>query len=461
VNLSATGSGDQTLRAFMYAYNNQPAELTNDNSPKFALSPTLAVATRNLSTYNHTAFDPDLDSLSYTWAEPLTNGPLSTPYPFAAGYSYTSPLPSTTQNPLNIPAVLNTSTGNITFKSLTQGAYVVVVKVSSFKCGVLVSEIFREMQIKIFANAILNTTPVVTYNQSPEISVNSLIANNGFFADTIQAGDSVHYVINVLDTDSVAGIYQMFSTSAYGDHFGAGFTDATSGCLISPCATLTPPPPFLDSISRTFSFDWRTQCAHASNGNGCLQHLRTFLFTLKSTDNYCPANGNSYLTMALSVRGPVIQISGSDLYISSPGSTFQWYLNGVAIAGATDSIYTPTIQGIYSVIAINGSGCAQLSNSLNRTFASVQNPISDKFNFNIGPNPIDKNGLSMLIYSPSSLQVNVQIVDQLGRLVYNQIINVSQGNQHLVLEPGVLSSGTYTIQMMHGNERINQKFVVN
>jgi len=460
VNL-ANGPGDFCLRAFMYPYNNIPVELTNDNSPSFAVRPSLAACSKILTNYNHTAFDQDLDSLFFEWAQPLTTSPTAPAYPFAGGYSYTSPLPSSLQNPLNVPAVLNSQTGNITFTSYTPGAFVTVVKVSSYKCGVLVAEVFREIQIAIVNDCILSSTPTITYNKNPNFSVGSIIALNGYFSDTLLAGDSIHYVLNALDADAVAGTSQIVTCMGYGNHFGTNFSDATSGCLIPPCATTTPALPTSGSILNSFNFDWKTSCAHASNVNGCLQHLRTFLFTFNSNDNYCPANGVSSLTLALSVSGPVLQTSGADLYISAPGSTFQWYLDGVAIAGATDSIYTPTVQGIYSVMATNGNGCSLISNALPRTFTSIESTSIKEFTMNIAPNPIDKNGLSLLISSPSAIQMNVQIVDQLGRSVYNQVVNMNEGDQHIILDPGILATGIYTIQMMNGKNSIEKKFVVN
>jgi gliding motility-associated-like protein len=40
---------------------------------------------------------------------------------------------------------------------------------------------------------------------------------------------------------------------------------------------------------------------------------------------------------------------------SQPGSTYQWTLNGLPISGATDSLYTATTPGDYSIVVVNGS----------------------------------------------------------------------------------------------------------
>jgi hypothetical protein len=460
-NLSSTGPIDFCHRAIMYPYNNTNVEDLNDNAPTFLMTPTFATCTRNLTNHNNSVSDEDEDSLSYEWAKPLINSPTGPSYQFATGYSYTSPLPSSTQNQQNISAVLNSSTGNINFKSFTPGLFLVVLKVSSYKCGVLVSEIFREVPIAIFANCIFTNLPPSTYNRNPIFSVDSIPISNGYFADTILAGDSVHYVLTAVDSDAVYGKHQILSTSGFGTQFGDNFSDPTIGCVTPPCATTTPALFITDSISNSFSFNWRTSCEQLSILNNCIQHLRTFQFFFNTKDDFCPVQGFNNQTLAITVRGPEIQNSGSDLFISSLGSTFQWYLDGIAIAGATDSIYTPTVQGIYSVLVTNTNGCSLISNAINITFAGIKNNNQDLFNFNIAPNPIDKNGLSLLISSPSAIQMNVQIVDQLGRSVYNQVVNVNEGNQHIILDPGILATGIYTIQMMNGKNSVEKRFVVN
>ena len=77
----ATGSGIFALRATMYP---SPGATSgcSDNSPQFAISPTLTLCSNDSVRYTHAAFDPDLDSLTYSWGIPLDNGYPGTPYPF-------------------------------------------------------------------------------------------------------------------------------------------------------------------------------------------------------------------------------------------------------------------------------------------------------------------------------------------------------------------------------------------
>ncbi|MBA3972172.1 MAG: hypothetical protein H0X46_08515, partial [Bacteroidetes bacterium] len=137
-NLQTAGAYGFTLRAAMYSYNGQNANPCFDSSPKFLENPSSVICVGYPFTYNHNAFDPELDSLSYSWADPLDDfNPVYNPpldpisIPFAPGYSAVSPLPGVIQNPANVPATINAATGEISFTSFTQGNFVTVVKVEA------------------------------------------------------------------------------------------------------------------------------------------------------------------------------------------------------------------------------------------------------------------------------------------------------------------------------------------
>lgn len=72
---------------------------------------------------------------------------------------------------------------------------------------------------------------------------------------------------------------------------------------------------------------------------------------------------------------PVLTYSGGVLQCNTGASSvsFQWYLNGAAISGATDSTFIPMIDGVYSVIVNPGSVCpVTLTFTVNNLPAFVQ-----------------------------------------------------------------------------------------
>ena len=289
------GSNGFELRAVMYAYNGQNANPCFDSSPKFLESPRTVICLGYPYTYNPNAYDPELDSLSYSWAAPLNNyssgvyNPPINPSPisFVTGYSYNSPLPGTLQNPANVPATINSATGEISFTSFTQGNFVTVVKVEAWKCGQLVAEIYREIQIVLLPCA-SNSPPTVAYTA---------------YQDTVIAGAAVNFTITGNDLGLLSnGITpQTVTISATGTQFGAGFTSTSTGCLNPPCATLTPASPVSGSVNASTTFNWQTSCNHISNNSACNTNSNTYTFVFKASDNFCPAPAEKITTVSITV----------------------------------------------------------------------------------------------------------------------------------------------------------------
>jgi len=293
-----------TLRAIMYANQGQNAQPCFDSSPVFAQLPATIICAGNPFTYNHNAYDPDLDSLVYSFAEPLdwlqgtsftaTNPPA---IPYWPNYSVNNPFPGTAFNPNNVPATINNSTGEISFTPFTTGNFITVVKVSSFKCGVLVAEIFREIQV-----VVLPCGP----NTPPDVNAPFQDPGTGQFTsfiDTVMAGDLVNFNISASDFEFLPiGLPQTISVNASGGQFGTNFTDPNAGCQNPPCATLTPAPPANVGNNQPLNFSWQTTCDHISYTDDCLVRDNVHTFVLQFQDDYCPAPSYNITTITIVVQ---------------------------------------------------------------------------------------------------------------------------------------------------------------
>jgi gliding motility-associated-like protein len=303
-NLQNPNTHGFTLRAVMYPYNGQSEDPCFDSSPVFAERPATIVCTGSPFTYNHNAYDRDLDSLSYSWADPLNDfvGAFiypsnPQPIPFSNGYSVSSPLPSTIQDPNNIPAAIDQHTGEISFTSYTAGNFVSTVKVEAWKCGQKVAEIFREIQIVLIPCA-PNVPPEVT-PPFPDPVTNLYTS----FADTVFAGDTVTFTLTVADTGLLpSGNPQTVIIDATGSQFGAGFTSTGSGCLNPPCATLSPAPSFSGLGGLSTIFNWVTSCDHFSYNNPCFTNANTYSFVFRVQDNFCPVPSYRLVTVSITIR---------------------------------------------------------------------------------------------------------------------------------------------------------------
>ncbi len=312
-NLVNPGSGSFTLRAFMYPYNATNTNPCFDSSPGFAERPILGTCTRTSTRYDQDVRDEELDSVVFEWDTPLNNGFPGVPFQYVVGYSPASPLPSAAQNPLNTPATLNQNTGIVSFTSYTPGVFVIVIKVTAYKCKVKVAEIYREYQVALLGNCLIPdpATGTQIWNTPPDVS--DLLGNS--IEDTlieVVAGDSIEipfvaYDFEFIQLPGQSPQGQMIEIKPSSTQFGANFTDTSSGCLLPPCAILDPPPPLLPlSQSIQASLKWYTSCNHLAYISGCSASSNVYSFIIKVLDNVCPSPAVNFNLIRIKVVPPPI-----------------------------------------------------------------------------------------------------------------------------------------------------------
>ncbi len=340
-NLTDPDTYGITITAKMFAIPNSPGGCV-DNSPQFLQEPYFVSCVGDPYEYNMNAVDPDLDSLYISFGPALNeitgssyNPPTDPfPIPYETGFSATSPTPGTGMNPGNIPAQVDPSSGNLTFLTNNTGEFAVKVVVQSFRDGVLIAEIEREMQL-IVVNC--NGT-----NNAPAIAG----PFGGLFETTINAGDLVNFNLNSTDVELLQdGSVQNNVLSASGLMFGANFTNAGAGCATTPCATLDQTPLITAPQGVSTTFNWQTSCNHLITPFGTEAAAIPYHFVFKVQDDYCPVPKVSYATVTINVVNPGI--------IPAPEiECIQTAANGDVIInweGVTDPLGTFTEYRIYSL----------------------------------------------------------------------------------------------------------------
>ncbi len=318
-----------TLRAVMYAYDSDfpngvflPSSPCYDSSPEFKELAKTIICTGYPFAYSHNASDEELDEITYSWADPLgdnfsydPSNPNATALTFdpSPPYSVTSPIPG---NP-----TLDPQTGEIAYNSSTSGVFVTCVKVEARKCGQLVAEIYREVQVMLLDCNIYNP-PTDGLNDPPIIStpvglqnwvttINS--AGLPSYSTTVYAGDLVTFNIQAEDLDTYAGgVAQDIFLDVSGGQFSSDFIDPNL-CANPPCAifnngTPSTTPPFSAPSLVSGVFEWQTHCDHIYVADGCATSNNTsnvFTFSIKAYDDFCPANGISISTIKITVVPPI------------------------------------------------------------------------------------------------------------------------------------------------------------
>ncbi|MEN9400457.1 MAG: hypothetical protein RL632_1560, partial [Bacteroidota bacterium] len=149
-------------------------------------------------------------------------------------------------------------------------------------------------------------------------------------------------------------------------------------------------------------------------------------------------------TCALNVS-PVISLAIADLVTTEVGLTYQWFQNGVAIAGATSSILSAPGSGVYSVQATYSNGCSAMSAPFN-----LGNSGLDELSpavYTLSPNPTTGH-LTLQSTHSEAVQVTVRNAD--GQVVKSFVtsdeINITD-----------LSNGLYILEINGSYHRIMKR----
>jgi len=340
-NMLNPGDAGQAYYAFI-----PPTAIAN-SAPLFGQAPIPFICAGDTVTYDNSAFDPDGDSLAYSFEVPYNgisntvtpnpNPPLLYSFPiaginWAGGYSLLSPLGASGY------ASIDPSTGLTYYLSLNTGFFVVAVEIKEYRNGVLIGITRRDLQL-IFITCPPNPAPNISAVTQPHLQ------------DTIIEGETICFPVTYTDPNGDS----LFLTST-GNIF--------NGAIVNPTATLANAS---GAGTVTSQFCWTTSCLQGQ--------LTPYQFNVAVTDNGCPAKttNNAYSILVLPFTTP--PMTGSDTlcdnaitgipYSAGPGltgSTYNWIItNGTQVSGTNTANITvnwngsPT--GTIKVVAISANGC--------------------------------------------------------------------------------------------------------
>lgn len=160
-----------------------------NSSARFSTYPPVVLCLGEETSFDHSASDPDTDSLAYKFCTPYHGGsqfdpapqPGAPPYttvPWSAGYNVNSQINSAP------PMAIDPITGLFTVTPMQQGYYVVGVCVEEYRNGVLINTDLRD-----FMFAVVVCDPfieAIVADQTPEMSCNGLTQE--FFNESINGG---------------------------------------------------------------------------------------------------------------------------------------------------------------------------------------------------------------------------------------------------------------------------------
>lgn len=151
------------------------------------------------------------------------------------------------------------------------------------------------------------------------------------------------------------------------------------------------------------------------------------------------------------------------LWTSLVGYDLQWYIDGVAITGATNSYFPITVTGLYTLGATSSAGCYTESSPSTYTFyppvsgiTEIQDIVQD---VNIFPNPSSGQfNVSFEIETQQDLSIVVE--DVIGNTVLDIPLTQAHGQVNQNINISNLAKGLYYVGVNVNNQQVRKKIIV-
>ncbi|HSH66570.1 MAG TPA: T9SS type A sorting domain-containing protein, partial [Bacteroidia bacterium] len=142
---------------------------------------------------------------------------------------------------------------------------------------------------------------------------------------------------------------------------------------------------------------------------------------------------------------------------SLPGLTYQWYMNGNQIAGATNQTYAPTSNGNYTLQVSNGK-CSSTSDIYSFTIG-IHSYELDKL-ITVYPNPVNETIFIDIPLTVSARNIRVEIYAATGKLIYQETYS-NNGQVHKLDVSPLKTSGIYLLRLQSGDKEFVKKITLN
>ena len=284
----------------------------------------------------------------------------------------------------------------------------------------------------------LNATGAVTYNWLPQNTTGASIIDT--------PASSTTYTVTGTDAFGCTNTDSIFVT------VNAIPTITVSGdTLICPGANAT-----LNASGAT-TYAWMP--GSLSGSSVIVTPSSATTYTVTGSD---PIGCSNTATITVNINtapaAPSISVNGVILTSTVTGVSYQWFLNGNPIVGATSQSYTATQNGSYTVEVYNAAGCGSGQSSAVVDPTGIESSSSVEF-INLSPNPND-----------GHFQLNFNIVKEgnyileihntLGQIVYSETLNNFNGIFSKQMDLSVYGKGVYSIRLKNATNETVIKTVV-
>lgn len=198
-------------------------------------------------------------------------------------------------------------------------------------------------------------------------------------------------------------------------------------------------------------FEWNTG---ASTRKLVIREAGEYYLTVTSNSSSCQTTSEKIVVTTIPApEKPTVEFSDRKL-TASDATRYQWYLNNQVIAGVTTREFIPEVPGDYRVGVFNQAGCETLSDAITLDDHSLS--IEDELTNTIIVKPNPNNGEFTINLNNDIMNKfdNVQIIDVLGNVVYDNKLNNTTGLLQINLSN--YAKGNYFIILKNENMTLSK-----
>lgn len=216
----------------------------------------------------------------------------------------------------------------------------------------------------------------------------------------------------------------------------------------------------LDAGSGYAVYDWSTG---ASVQSIMVSNEASYWVTVTNAEGCVSNTDTAYVSFYDDPLPTVVStVDGIISCSNDTASTYQWYLNGAPISGATNSYYCPLESGNYYVVITDSHGCTVSSLTEEYTYddnSPCATGIEEHgLTLDVYPNPSD--GVFTVSYTlETQMDMQLSVYDLLGqRVTQDIIVTVQSGTQ--VVDLSGIADGIYMLRIELGTDKVLQQRLV-
>lgn len=182
------------------------------------------------------------------------------------------------------------------------------------------------------------------------------------------------------------------------------------------------------------------------------------VYYVELSSNGCKSD-RSTVTVTVNKSPAVPTISESNMILTASttatGVTYQWFLNGNAMAGETKQTVALSGNGNYTVQISDGK-CSATSEKYSFTLGIHTSDLDRSVR--VYPNPANE---AIYVDAPvtANKEVSIQIYSVIGKLIYAETYS-NTGQPHLINLGAIHSEGIYFLKLQAGSEHATKKITI-